>query len=298
MTLNAFLLILISVFMHAAWNFISRASRPSISFFWQAETFGLFLLLPFVFIAKIPWGELPLTFWLCFIGSSFFESVYCIGLSKSYKKIDISIAYPLMRALPVLLVAIITSVFHIGKSLNFWATAGMAVVAAGCFVLPQKSLKEFDFKHFLRSICGPVMLAAIGTTGYTITDSMALNKLLEYSASSSFVTTCIYFFMIKSGICVCLLPVVFGIREERNDLFNKCLKTLNPYLVGIFTGIAYLLVLWAMGMVSNVSYLQAFRQLSLPLGVAMGIIFLHEKFTVPKVIGVLMIVIGLVLTVC
>ena len=142
------------------------------------------------------------------------------------------------------------------------------------------------------------MLAAIGTTGYTITDSMALNKLLEFSESSSFVTTCIYFFMIKGGICVCLAPVVFGIREERSDLLNKCLKTLNPYLVGIFTGIAYLLVLWAMGMVSNVSYLQAFRQLSLPLGVAMGIIFLHEKFTVPKVIGVLMIVIGLILTVC
>ena len=50
-------------------------------------------------------------------------------------------------------------------------------------------------------------------------------------------------------------------------------------------------------MVSNVSYLQAFRQLSLPLGVAMGIIFLHEKFTVPKVIGVIMIVIGLIMTV-
>ena len=96
---------------------------------------------------------------------------------------------------------------------------------------------------------------------------------------------------------MCLGPLVFGVRDERNDLLNKCLKTWNPYLVGIFTGIAYLLVLWAMGMVSNVSYLQAFRQLSLPLGVAMGIIFLHEKFTVPKVIGVLMIVLGLVFTV-
>jgi uncharacterized membrane protein len=50
-------------------------------------------------------------------------------------------------------------------------------------------------------------------------------------------------------------------------------------------------------MVENVSYLQAFRQLSLPLGVAMGIVFLHEKFTLPKVIGVLMIVAGLIMTV-
>lgn len=141
------------------------------------------------------------------------------------------------------------------------------------------------------------MLSALGTTGYTIADSEALRYLNQYSQSSSLVTACAYFMMVKIGICSCLAFIVFGVKEERDDLLYKCWKSLNPYLVGIFTGVAYLLVLWAMGMVSNVSYLQAFRQLSLPLGVAMGIIFLHEKFTVPKVVGVIMIVIGLVMTV-
>lgn len=297
MTLNAFLIILASVFLHAGWNFISRASRPSIAFFWLVETFGGIFLIPFIFMVKVQWSDLPTAFWLCFLGSSVFESFYSIGLSKTYKKTDISIAYPLMRALPVLLVAIITSIFHIGSKLTWLAGLGMGVVAMGCFVLPQNSLREFNLKSFLKSVCGPILFAALGTTGYTITDSMALGYLNQYSQSSSLVTACAYFLMIKIGICSLLAGIVFGVKEERDDLFFKCSRTLNPYLVGIFTGVAYLLVLWAMGMVSNVSYLQAFRQLSLPLGVAMGIIFLHEKFTIPKVIGVLMIVLGLILTV-
>ncbi len=297
MTLNAFLIIFASVFLHAAWNFISRASRPSIAFFWLVEAFGGIFLIPFVFMAKIDWQALPAAFWWCFLGSSVFESLYSVGLSKTYKKTDISIAYPLMRALPVLLVALITSVFNIGSKLTFAALTGMIIVACGCFILPQQSLKKFDFKQFIHSVCGPILLAATGTTMYTITDSMALGYLKEVSASSSLVTACVYFLLIKIGICSCLAGIVFGVKEEREDLFFKCSKTLNPYLVGIFTGAAYLLVLWAMTMVSNVSYLQAFRQLSLPLGVAMGIIFLHEKFTVPKVVGVLMIVLGLAMTV-
>ena len=107
MTLNAFLIIFASVFLHAAWNFISRASRPSVAFFWLVEAFGGLFLIPFVFMAKIDWQALPAAFWWCFLGSSVFESLYSVGLSKTYKKTDISIAYPLMRALPVLLVALI-----------------------------------------------------------------------------------------------------------------------------------------------------------------------------------------------
>ena len=47
--------------------------------------------------------------------------------------------------------------------------------------------------------------------------------------------------------------------------------------------------------VKNVSYLQAFRQMSLPVGMIMGILFLHEKYYYPKILGVILIVAGLIL---
>ena len=65
---------------------------------------------------------------------------------------------------------------------------------------------------------------------------------------------------------------------------------------GIFSVGAYGLVLIAMGLVTNVSFIQAFRQLSLPIGVALGIFILKEKVTLPKLIGVAMLLTGLILT--
>ena len=50
-----------------------------------------------------------------------------------------------------------------------------------------------------------------------------------------------------------------------------------------------------MQFVDNVSYIQAFRQLSIPLGAAAGIVLLHEKITKPKLAGLILIIIGLIL---
>ena len=51
-----------------------------------------------------------------------------------------------------------------------------------------------------------------------------------------------------------------------------------------------------MGLVTNVSFIQAFRQLSLPIGVALGIVILKEKISLPKIIGVALLLAGLVLS--
>jgi drug/metabolite transporter (DMT)-like permease len=48
-----------------------------------------------------------------------------------------------------------------------------------------------------------------------------------------------------------------------------------------------------MGYVTNVSFLQAFRQISLPVGFLAGVMILHEKPYRTKVVGVAVIVAGL-----
>ena len=65
----------------------------------------------------------------------------------------------------------------------------------------------------------------------------------------------------------------------------------------MFASLTYILVLIAMNFVTNVSYVQVFRQIGLILGLAMGIFILKEKCTVTKVVGVALILIGLALTV-
>ena len=65
-------------------------------------------------------------------------------------------------------------------------------------------------------------------------------------------------------------------------------------MAGVFISLAYGLVLLAMCHVTNVSFVQAFRQMSLPLGVLAGILFLKESCTAGKIAGTALIVGGLI----
>jgi drug/metabolite transporter (DMT)-like permease len=58
---------------------------------------------------------------------------------------------------------------------------------------------------------------------------------------------------------------------------------------------AYGLVLLAMAFVTNVSYVSAFRQISLPIGVFFGMIVHHEPRYLPRIMGLVVILAGLAL---
>jgi uncharacterized membrane protein len=62
----------------------------------------------------------------------------------------------------------------------------------------------------------------------------------------------------------------------------------------VITG-AYGLVLASMAYVTNVSYVAAFRQMSIPLGALLGIFLLKEPRYLPKLIGVGVVATGLVM---
>ena len=60
----------------------------------------------------------------------------------------------------------------------------------------------------------------------------------------------------------------------------------------LITG-AYGLVLLAMAFVSNVSYVSAFRQISLPIGVFLGMMVHREPRYLPRLVGLVVILAGL-----
>lgn len=297
MNKSAFFLILLSVFLHAGWNFLSKANRPSKAFFMLANLTIALLSLPFVFLVPVQWSELPRQFWILLAGSVFFEVLYAMGLAGAYKKQDISEAYPLARALPVLMVAVVTLIFGLGKVPAVLAWIGFAVVAAGCVILPQNSLGNIKWREFIRSVSSPILLAALGTTGYTVLDKIASAELKLHTSGGEISALGVYLFLMEAGVALSLFVLLMFSGREKVELFRKNWCSPAPYLCGLFSGAAYFLVLIAMGLVDNVSFLQVFRQMSLPVGVMLGVVFLHEKLTLPKIIGTLLIVAGLGLTV-
>ena len=87
-------------------------------------------------------------------------------------------------------------------------------------------------------------------------------------------------------------------RPERKQLVELA-RSHSLLISGLFTGVVmmatYGLVLASMAYVTNVSYVAAFRQLSIPIGAVLGLTIQKEPRYLPKLVGIVIVSIGLVL---
>ena len=141
-----------------------------------------------------------------------------------------------------------------------------------------------------------ILLAAAATTGYTVIDSFGIYGMINFAPEASRICSAGAYSCIREFVVFSSLSLVSFLKtEERKHLSGKLFLQSQPYLAGFFAGLAYLLVLVAMGYVTNVSYIQAFRQLSLPIGLLLGILILKERATFQKIAGLALILTGLFL---
>lgn len=295
MTTTALLLVFFSVFLHAGWNVISKTNRPSGAFYLLASATSSLILFFFYIGSGVDFFSLGADFWLLFAGSVIFEVLYLLGLAYAYRVGDISVVYPLGRALPVLMVALITVSCGIGTTPTVAALVGMLVVCVGCVLLPLESFRRMTLEAYRNRAFLYVVLIAVGTTGYTIIDSIAMRLLRSQFAVGKLALPMAYLFFIETGIVISLAIYILFVAEERKEIKRIFLKTPYPMLTGVSSSCAYGLILLAMQYVSNVSYIQVFRQMSLPLGVLAGILILKENPSLPKITGMLLILAGLVI---
>ena len=194
------------------------------------------------------------------------------------------------------MVAAVTLLFGIGTPPSGLALGGMGIIFAGCILLPLKTMRDFHWKTYASKAIFFILMIAAGTTGYTILDSQASAMLQALPGETTLIKSLVYLFFIELGIALSLAGYVAMIPLERQEFKRLFLRSPYPLLTGLCSSSAYALILLAMGRVSNVSYIQAFRQMSLPLGVLAGIVLLKETPAKPKLAGVALIVIGLVIT--
>ena len=300
MTFSAFLLILASAGFHASWNLLSKSKRPSMAFYMQASMTAAIMWLGITIwgIQKINWSTVPGVFYIMVVGSVLCEVLYFTSLANTYRRADISMAYPMARALPVLFTAILTLIFHIGKPLSTFSIIGMILIFFGCFIMPLPSFKDLKLKTYLNSHFIFIVMAACGTTGYTIFDSQAIKFLKNsFSADDKVIISCMYLGLLELCICSSMFVVMQFFPEERKEFKERFCRTIYPSFSGIFSTLAYCMILLAMPMVTNVSLVQAFRQLSLPFCALAGVLILKEKITIPRLTGFTLIFSGLVLSV-
>ena len=295
MTLIAFWLILASAVLHAGWNLISKCHRPSVVFYAQSSGTAALFWVPLLLYLRPDFTALPPAFWGFLLGSVFFNVVYYTGLATAYTRGDISVVYPMARSLPVLLTTLITAAFGLGTPPGPAAWLGMLLIFWGCLILPLPSWKEFHWKSYAAPALIFIILAACGTTGYTIVDSFGIKLAISALPDMDKLQGCIYMSLVEPLNCLGLLTVTLFSADSRREFQRSFARSVWPSLSGIACSLAYVLILAAMQHVNNVSYVQAFRQMSLPLCMVFGVAVLHERCGGTKIVGCAAVVAGLVL---
>ena len=299
MTLAAFFLNFASAGLHASWNLIAKKSRMNLAFYATIVLVDMLMGAWIWFRLPLALSDLTPKFYLVTAGSALGETCYCIGLIMAYRKMDMSAAYPMMRSLPLIFTALLTMICGVGKPLSGLAMVGMATVFAGCMVMPLNKFSDFRLSNYLDKKIVFVLMAALGTTVYTICDSEAQRVMGSCAPKvSETMISCTYYELRHLMVLLPIGTLTLALPSGRSDaaaLFRGGIGA--AVLAGILSGLTYMLVLLAMNHVSNVSYVQAFRQLGLVIGMLEGFFILKERCTLTRILGIVLIVSGLVMTV-
>ena len=295
----AFVLIIVSAVLHASWNLMAKKSTMTVPFYAVICTTSALLWLHVQFWTPIPVQDLPGPFWMYLAGSIASDVTYCFGLLLVYRTMEMSTVYPVMRSLPLLMTALLTALLGWGAPLTPVALAGMGVVFCGCMIMPLKKFSDFSLRNYLNWNFLFTMIVALGTTGYTIFDSQSQGVIRAAFPDISKPVVSLTYYSIRGLVLSSTLWLVILFRSADRAAVAEFWKNRNftPVLAGLAASLCYVLVLIAMNYVTNVSFVQAFRQIGLVLGMAGAFIFLKEKCTLTKIVGIILILSGLAITI-
>ena len=294
MTSTAFVLILLSVVLHTLWNYASKRTESSVALFTWVNVFGALFLVPAALLLSDQVSALPGTVAPLLVLTGFFQALYSAGLAIGYRSGDLSFVYPLVRALPVLIVTLLTWVLRTQAPLTARAWLGAGLVFLGCLLLPLPRFRDFRLAPYARAPAAFAALAATGVAGYSFIDSEGLRILrAELASTPSWKISVAYLvgqsvttaaWLLLYSVVVAPAALARSFREQRS----------SAAFIGAAAYLTYGLVLWAMNYATNVSYVVAFRQMGIVLAVAVGLLVLREPAHPPKVLGAAVVVCGLI----
>ena len=263
----AFILILSSGLMHALWNFLVKQSGNKTVFIWW-----MFLTSVGLFTATLPF--LPGTFphpdrsvlFLAMGGASCFV-LYHLLSGRAYRNGDFSLTYPLSQTAMVYVP--LWGIWLLGERLNLHGLCGIALVISGAYMVQMKRLSPGEFLRPFRSLGNPSVQAALAAGFiYSIGAIIDKNGVMRYSPI--YFTYLLVVFMLALMTINLLRPryrskIALEWRENRPLILIS-----GPVVMSSFLSFRYGLSLAPM------SYAVPVRQVSVLVGVLIGVLFLGE----------------------
>ena len=302
----AVILVLCSTLLHASWNILAKRGSTTPELFPRVLAavavpgLAVGLLMEWRSAALLPHTGLLV------LAAGAFQAAYFLGLSLGYRSGDLSLVYPLVRALPVVLVGI----FDVarGQPPGGVGWIGLLLVLGGCLLvaLPARQhagVRIAGVPQAARSwpwvAIGWATVAALGTVGYTVFDKLAAEAITAaggMGAGAAF-RYGLWEFTICAALYLPLMSAVNRGRARRPAASRGILAAgiLHGVIIAMLMYCTYALVLWAYQLSWQTSYVVALRQFSIVLGVVVGALLLREAAPATRVAGAVVIAGGVAL---
>lgn len=286
MSFAAFTLIFVSAVMHALWNLlVKKSSEKTVFIWWMFVSSGtlfsiLLVILPVPFTLPDPVTLLS----ICGGGACFV--LYHLFNGRAYREGDLSLIYPLSQSSMVYVP--IWGVLILGERLSLVGVCGILLVIIGALSVQMRHLSLSELLRPFRSMNLPAVRYALAA-GFVY----SFGSLTEKIGVSRYSPLLFTFFIV---VIMLLMMTVNLLRSKYRHLVMqearqnwKLILLSGPIMMTSFLTFRYGLSMAPM------SYAVPVRQVSILIGVLIGILFLGESFGRARITGALMIVAGAVL---
>ncbi len=264
MSAEVMLLVLLGALLHASWNVLVKSGADKL-----LDTALVVAGSAAIAAVVVPFLPLPaLASWPMLVASGVIHLVYFSLVAAAYRAGDMSLAYPLMRGTPPLIVALASGAL-LGEHLGPFGWLGVALVSGGILAM---AIRRGARAHALP--IGLALANAVVIATYTLVDGIGARL------SGAPVAYTLWAFLLTA---VLFLPFVAWQRP----------RALIPHLrarwrIGLGAGActlgSYALALWAMTQ-APIAAVAALRETSILFGMVLASVLLRERPTPARLAG-------------
>jgi len=173
--------ILLAIALHVTWNLLARHVPARREFLWWALAGHLLLLGPWAGHALVTQARWDGTLALCIGLSGTALAVYFLGLRVAYSHAPVALAYPMARSAPLFIA--LASALLFGERFSWVGMAGIALSSAALILLGATA-----WRVDARRAIAPALLAAMGTTVYSLSDKVAVAHLPGFASQLGYIS--------------------------------------------------------------------------------------------------------------
>ena len=274
LSLDVTLLVLLAALMHASWNAIAKSATVTL-----LDIATMAVAAAALCAVIIPFLPLPApAAWPWLAGSVLLHFLYFVALVGAYESGELSHAYPLMRGLAPMLVAL-AGVTFFNENLTSAIWSGVVLICGGV-LLPfwmQRASFGRPGRGTLFALSNAVIIA-----GYTLVDGMGTRL------SASPVAYCLWLFLFDAVPITAWAFARHG--AGMRDYMRKRWRA--GALGGLLTIGSYGIVLWAMTR-APIAAVAALRETSVIFAALIGALVLREAFGPARVAGAVLVACGI-----